>query len=466
MKKITKILLVLLVCVFTFSLFGCGNDDKLVALEQAIGDFQTTLSELQDDRDILLEEVEALNKQIKELEKDSSSYQSIIYDLREKVLDAQDLIKEYEKQIELLEGKVNAVRPEINVNLADEYTLVVGDNFQLFYRSVVQAPDPYGYYIKLEGKKGHMYNRYYEFKPEANEVGEYTLKLSVCDANGVEYGSDETKLIVVPAKVENGVQKTILCFGDSLTFNGVWVAQGISKYIKAGYTNIKTLGSMSKTLNGVTVNYEGNSGWQWSSYTSGATDLQTGSYKNSPFLKSDGSGVSFKEFASKYGSVRIDEVYILLTWNGIGGKFREFSFEDSLFSNAKKLVDTFHKEFPNGKITLIGIPKPSMNAGLGAYYEIGVSYADNYAQSVTVMNYNKFMEDWSNMEQYKDFLFYIDGMGQFDSEYNMPTESKPVNNQSSTTEPVGNAMGMHPNNNGYMQIGDVFFRALMTNKEK
>lgn len=460
MKKITKALVLVLVCVFAFLLVGCGNDDRIVALEKAIGDFQTTLSELTDEKDWLLEEIDALNKQIKELEGDSESQTSIIYNLRTQVQEAQKKVKDYEAQIKLLEEKIGAVRPEINVNLADEYTLVVGDNFQLFYRSVVQAPDPYGYYIKLEGKKGHMYNRYYEFKPEASEVGIYTLKLSVCDANGVEYGSDETKLIVVPATVTNGTTKNILCFGDSLTANGVWVAQGISRYVKAGYTNVKTLGSMTKTLNGVTVNYEGNSGWQWSTYINGADN------KDTPFLKADRSGISFKEYATKYGVNKIDEVYILLTWNGIGGRFREFSFDDSLFSNAKKIVDTFHKEFPEGKITLIGIPKPSMNAGLGAYYELNLGYADNYAQSVTVMNYNKFMEDWSNMEEYKDFLFYMDGMGQFDSEYNMPTESKPVNNQNSTTEQVGNAMGMHPNNQGYMQLGDVFFRALMTDKVK
>ena len=37
------------------------------------------------------------------------------------------------------------------ISLAKYYYLVVGDTFQLFYRSVVQAVDPYGYYIKLTG---------------------------------------------------------------------------------------------------------------------------------------------------------------------------------------------------------------------------------------------------------------------------------------------------------------------------
>jgi len=410
----------------------------------------------------LEEKIAQLEKQIEELEKKGDSQKTIIYALRDSIQKFQEEIKAYEEQIKLMEGKIEASRAGIKVQLAEQYTLIVGDNFQLFYRSIVQAPDPYGYYIKLEGKKGHAYNRYYEFKPEAADAGKtYDLKVSVCDANGVEYGSDTTKLVVVSDKVKSNEEKVVLCFGDSLTYNGVWVAQGISKYVKAGGTKVKTIGSMSKSIGGTTSYYEGNSGWQWSTYITGANDKAT------PFAATSSSGIiSFKDYAKKYNVEKIDEVYILLTWNGIGGKFREFSFTDSLFSNAKMIVDQFHKDFPEGKVTLIGIPKPSMNAGLGAYYELNIGYADNYAQSVTVMHYNQFMEDWANSESYKSFLTYIDGMGQFDSEYNMPTEGKPVNNQNTTTEPVGNAMGMHPTNNGYMQIGDTFFRALMQNNNK
>ena len=460
--KFMKFLVIVLLMLCAVVLTGCGSsDEKLVALEQAIGDLQMNFEDLQYEREALLEEIADLEKQIEDLEKNGKSQQSIIYALRESIQKAQEEVKAFEDQIALMEDKIEAARAGIKVQLADEYTLVVGDNFQLFYRSVVQAPDPYGYYIKLEGKKGHAYNRYYEFKPESADAGmTYELKVSVCDANGVEYGSDTTKLVVLAEKVKSNNQKVVLCFGDSLTYNGVWVAQGISKFVKAGGTNVKTIGSMSKSLNGTTVHYEGNSGWQWSSYINGANSTP------SPFASSSSSsGVSFKEYAKKYNVDKIDEVYILLTWNGIGGKFREFSFTDSLFSNAKKIIDQFHQDFPEGKVTLIGIPKPSMNAGLGAYYELNLGYADNYAQSVTVMNYNQFMEDWTKMEGYKDFLSYVDGMGQFDSEYNMPTEGKPVNNQNTTTEPVGNAMGMHPTNNGYMQIGDTFFRALMGNNK-
>lgn len=451
--KFKKLLSLIVVFIFLFTLVGCNND-KLIELEKAVGDLQTTFENIQFEKELLEEEIIELEMQLQEVESASDTQKEIIYDLRSKLEKAESKLKELNERVELANAG-------IRVMLADRYTLIAGDNFQLFYRSVVQAPDPYGYYIKVEGTKGHTFNRYYEFNPLTTDIGKtYDLKITICDANGMELGTDSTKLEVLSPTVTSteNVTKNILCFGDSLTWNGTWVAQGISKYMSAGGTKVKTLGTMSKTMNGVTVNYEGHSGWQWSNYINGADGTP------SPFAAKNGKGISFRDFCSTNGYTGIDEVYILLTWNGIGGRFREFSFNDSHFSNAKIIIDKLHSEYPEAKVTLIAIPKPSTNAGLGAHYELNYGYGDNYAQSVTVMNYNQFMEDWCNMERYSSFMTYCDGMGQFDSEYNMPSIKKPVNNQNNSVENVGTSMGIHPSENGYLQIGDAFFRALMRNK--
>ena len=42
----------------------------------------------------------------------------------------------------------------------------------------------------------------------------------------------------------------------------------------------------------------------------------------------------------------------------------------------------------------------------------------------------------------------------------MPSTNKPVNNRSDETEVIG-TNGVHPSMNGYLQIGDVFFRSLV-----
>ena len=49
---------------------------------------------------------------------------------------------------------------------------------------------------------------------------------------------------------------------------------------------------------------------------------------------------------------------------------------------------------------------------------------------------------------------------QFDVEYNMPAMEVQVNRRNQTKELIG-SNGVHPTMNGYLQIGDVFYRALI-----
>ncbi len=430
--------LFILVFIFIFILVGCSDanadlDTRLINLEKAM-----------EINDVLVQDYE---QRIKELEEE------LLYstgELNKVIRDKKEIQKELEElQKFLQELKDSGQIYEIKVFLADEYYLTVDNTFQLFYRSVIQAQNPYGYYIRLKGTVGHAYNRYYEFTPTSEHLNQtYNLTLEVCDDNGRVYGSKQTKLIVSQPTAQP--KRNILCIGDSLTANGYWLISGYDKYIKQGGGEINFIGTIKGTYGSTTQYYEGRSGWQWSTYL-GA---------ESPFYNAAKNGISFAEYAAKLNVSTIDELYILLTWNGIGGSFREFDISKDQILNAKKFIDQYHKDYPNGKVTLLGIPQPSVNAGLGAYYTIGQSYGDNYGQFVTALNYNKALEDFAKRSEYKSFVRYIDVKGQFDSEYNMPASAKPVNSQSSTTEQVGNSMGMHPTTEGYLQIGEVFYRAL------
>ncbi len=442
-----KLITIFLIGLFMFGLVGCTKDngkeqeleERIEVLEELVdllsqaleGDMQGDLKNLSDRLAVLARSVTALEKSNSELT---------------------ERVKELETQVDDLLKQFNSaglVDSSVSVFLAKEYHLVVGDNFQLFYRSIVQAVNPYGYYIRLTGKVGHAYNRYFEFLPEESDAGKtYDLKVEVCDNNGNVFGEASTKLVVNKNKISPIATKNVLCVGDSLTVSGDWVKQGSSKYTAAG-GKINLLGTI--TSNG--VKHEGHGGWQWSTFIND---------DSSPFRSTKtASKVSFKEYCDKNGFTQLDEVYFLLTWNGVGGSFRTFDFSSEPMRSAKVIIDQLHTEYPNVKITLLSIPLPSLNAGLGAYYTLGQSYADNYGQLVTAMNYDHFLQEWAELDEYKDFVRFEDSKGQFDSEYNMPTSSKPVNNENNTQEQVGNAMGMHPSTNGYLQIGDAFYRALM-----
>lgn len=435
MKKMVWILLIILI---SLGLSGCSSQDDLEALENRIIALEEALAEMQ------MINIE-LENSIADLTTLNTGYASSISNQNTTITQLQNSLHQIEATI----------ASEINVFLAEEYYLAPNDTFQLFYRSVIQAVNPYGFYIRLVGTVGHAYNRYYEWTPGAEHVGNtYNLTLEVRDDNGKIYGTGTTKLIVSQANTQMA-NRRVLCIGDSLTANGYWVSYGYQKYLQAGGGAIELLGTITGGYN-TTVKYEGRGGWQWSSYVSGYGSTP------SPFQSATGT-FSFIDYCTRNGYSGIDELYILMTWNGIGGTFRTFTMYTEPMYSAKVFIDKFHNEYPNAKVTLLGIPQPSVNSGLGAYYTISSSYGNNYGQFVTALNYNKQLETFATSTGYSDFMRFVDVKAQFDCEYNMPTAAKPVNNQSSTTELVGTSMGMHPTTQGYLQIGDVFYRALCKN---
>lgn len=109
---------------------------------------------------------------------------------------------------------------QIRIVLPQKYDLVVGDTFQLYYRGVIEAPNPYVYSIVPICEKGRNFPRYFEYLPE--EPGDCKLTLCVYDAQRNLLGKGETTLHVVapeePKKCTN-----ILVIGDSLTEGGQWI---------------------------------------------------------------------------------------------------------------------------------------------------------------------------------------------------------------------------------------------------
>ena len=61
---------------------------------------------------------------------------------------------------------------------------------------------------------------------------------------------------------------------------------------------------------------------------------------------------------------------------------------------------------------------------------------------------------------YKDFLEYMNVSGQVDSDHVYPKIEKPVNVRSSYKELL-DINGIHPTNEGYMQIADAVFRNMV-----
>ena len=150
--------------------------------------------------------------------------------------------------------------------LAKRYDLVIGDKFELFYRGFIRSMNPYKYYIHISCPKGKPFPRYFTYTPLEGEEGEYELSVCLYDDYSNLIESAKTILKVIkPARPKR--KMNILCFGDSLTFNGVWVHEAYRRFEKDG-GEPKGLG-FSDSLNFIgtcqkdEVFYEGYGGWQW-----------------------------------------------------------------------------------------------------------------------------------------------------------------------------------------------------------
>ena len=423
--------------------------------------------------------------------------------------------------------------------LPKEYKLVVNDKFELFYRGIIRAFDPYQYYIKLDCEKGKPYPRYFTFTPTAEEVGEYELRVRVFDNLGELLDENVTKLVVVEAKAPSK-KANILCIGDSLTCAGYWSAEGFRRFALSGgepeglgFTDsLNLIGTVKKAVGDTEIGHEGYGSWQWKTFCTSSVQSKTSAvwvdvlshnktqedqhsvwvnnnrkwiletieekrlkfkrgpensdlapelldefvclenavncenikiegYKyesGNPFWNEEIDNIDFIHYCKKNNFPHPDYVYILLSWNGLYIPYNDkFTMQEEY---APKLISRIHEQFPDCKIRCMGIQLNSLNGGIAANYGAKGPYHDVYGDVVTVFNYNKWLENLCLSDEFKDFTEYVDVMGQFDVEYNMPYKMEKVNARNNQTEMIG-TNGVHPSLNGYMQIGDIFFRSLV-----
>ena len=423
--------------------------------------------------------------------------------------------------------------------LPKKYNLVVGDKFEMFYRGVIRAFNPYQYYICIECQKGFYYPRYYTFTPKEEDVGEYELTFKVFDNFGELLEEDKT-LLVVNKPIQPKRTVNILCIGDSLTSGGYWTKEGYRRFCHEGgepaglgyKDSINLIGTNKATVDDEEIGHEGYGCWHWKSFvsTSGPTrtsavwikvkrhnltqadqhsvwkngnnmwiletieedrlkfkrgegnngwnpavlgkmvsyenvvheeELEIESYEyetGNPFWREDIKDIDFKWYLEKHNFATPDIVYILLSWNGL---YIPYDTEFKLHSeNAPILINKLHKDLPNAKVRIMGITMPSVNGGISANYGCKGPYHDTLGDIFTCFNYNKWLEDFTERDEYKDYCEFVEVKSQFDVDYNMPYALVNVNSRFDEKEIIGNN-GVHPMVRGYNQIGDVFFRSLV-----
>lgn len=190
-------------------------------------------------------------------------------------------------------------------------------------------------------------------------------------------------------------------------------------------------------------------------YTSVARDTQN------PLWDWDNNKMSFIPYANAVAGGKIDVVYTLLSWNEQTPGRTDFT---SVLNQIKIFADTLHAEFPNAKLKIMGVQVPSVRGGMGANYgATGTSYADGYGMVVTALNQNDAYQEFANRPEYSGFVEFVNVSAEFDTEYNMPHVERAVNTRNTRVTEWGDTNGVHPDNNGYLSIGDVCYRNFVAN---
>lgn len=190
-------------------------------------------------------------------------------------------------------------------------------------------------------------------------------------------------------------------------------------------------------------------------YTSVARDTQN------PLWDWDNNKMSFIPYANAVAGGKIDVVYTLLSWNEQTPGRTDFT---SVLNQIKIFADTLHAEFPNAKLKIMGVQVPSVRGGMDANYgATGTSYADGYGMVVTALNQNDAYQEFANRPEYSGFVEFVNVSAEFDTEYNMPHAERAVNTRNAEVTEWVDTNGVHPDNNGYLSIGDVCYRNFVAN---
>lgn len=433
------------------------------------------------------------------------------------------------------------------LNIGSKIYAVVGDTLQIFKKSIV---DSLGipYIMKIESAKGRVYPRYWEYTPNADDVGSSEIKFSLLNVDGSVIDERIVSLITVNT---SNTSKNVLNIGDSTMANGeipielsrrIKGTNGVATTPKAlALSNINVVGRIK---NGdKTVGWEGTGGWTYTNYTSqgsravrfqvanaqsitvkdliriGATNsygyyqfevtevnvtngtgniravfsyttpyssnflnevsasgkltntnnLAVGSYLSfteefyQPFWNTTKNQFDIKTYVNDYCGNKVDYIFILLGIDSLYGT-KPFTSVDSVLDSCKNLLRKIHADLPNTKILLSTNNLVSQNGGLGFNYN-AQTYFGQY--DVEVINHLIFAMNkaYYTLETDTEFMQYVEVINthaQFDADNAFPITTKNVNTRSGETESVG-TNGVHPTNNGYWQIADAEFRALLAN---
>ena len=404
-----------------------------------------------------------------------------------------------------------------SINVPEKYSLVVGDTFELFWKGIIEAVDPYAFNIHANCSVGKCFKRKFEFTPTT--AGTYPLTVSIEDNSGNVIDSKTVNLVVSNVANSPSTLKNVLCVGDSLLANGQWAYEADRRLTGTGGTpngnelnNAEFIGTNDKEGTG----YEGYGGWTFTSYNTAnvrndfvwitCTHDKTSADQHSIYQDSNGAKWKIETIeAGRIKMIRTSGSSAMpssgsLAWVSGGVNHSNIAFTASAIASGNPFWDESSNKVDfaayasrlgvssidfcyvllgwNSTTTTSYLYKTSVKtfidnllsdfpdcevALLGLQIPsldgFGVSYGCEWNYYDKMKKVFEFNDLYAEIASEYDNVHFVNIAGQFDTENNMPSATRNVNVRSSKTETY-QTNGVHPATEGYNQIADAVYRDL------
>jgi lysophospholipase L1-like esterase len=339
---------------------------------------------------------------------------------------------------------------ELRLTLPPKTYATPGVPISIYHDNIVLTQHPEEYRFEFTCQLGKSDDRRWSVTAADGEVGQYGLTVVVKDKSGKVLEQASTVLQVSPSDAGAARQSPLrlLIVGDSLT-NATLYPNEIARLLsQPGNPKWTLLGTHKPASAQPGVAHEGYGGWKWSDFlTRFAPDMPTkssGRKATSPFIfpAADGNSGQFdlpRYFRQHCDNRPPDVVMFLL---GINDCFAANPDDpdpkiSEVLEQAEKLLAEFHKAAPQA-VLAVGLTTPP-NARQEAFE---ANYQDRYTRwgwkRIQHRLVERMLKQLAGREK--------DGIYLAPTELNLdPIGGYPVNN------------GVHPNAEGYAQIGASFY---------
>lgn len=327
---------------------------------------------------------------------------------------------------------------------------VVGVEQSLYFANLVREQDLTRVRFEVDCAVGKVEGRRWLFQPTAADIGEHTLSVRIVDrTSGDRLNDAKTKLHVIAADSGDARNRLddplrLLIIGDSLTHASLYPNRLAELLDRPGNPAWKMLGTHRPAAAADRVAHEGYGGWTWQRFATRYEPNPDGTYRkrSSPFvyLRQQEPTLDFARYwKESCEGQRPDYVIIML---GINDCFSADADNpdpriDAMLAHADRLLAALRKSAPETEVGIcLTTPPNSRDQAFEANYK-GRYPQDNWKR-IQHRLVQRQIEKYSSGNEARVTIV--------PTHLNLdPTDGYPENN------------GVHPNADGYRQIGDSIY---------